>query len=222
MTVVEEFWGAISNYIRRYCSKDVYKDYGKLTEMMKKIAGNVIYKEYFPNHPFNGYDPYVQKEFYKVDVVGFYTKWFKNENKQKENRQSDYILEVALEHENNSNTWHEELCKLCYLCAKLKVIISYRTFVNGIDGIEIKLNQLIHNLGKDKLFAFPESQWLFIFGPCNEKFYNKPYRAFTIDKDLKINELNLDKPLVPNEFEGPNELTFPIMDPKDESIENEN
>lgn len=218
MKTEKQFWQLLSDGIRKHCGLNDYKQSKKLTGPMTNIAGHVIYDQYLKKPLSNSpYHPYVSKEFYNVDVLGYYTKWYTNQNKPSEERQSDWILEVAFEHENNPKTWHEELCKLCYLCANLKVIVSY--YEENVN-IEDLLKQYLHSLGRDKLFIYPASKWLFVFGPSGVNNYKKPFRAFSVSQKFEPSELKIDKPLIPDEFNKiARELEFPDMTEKQPELE---
>ena len=199
------FWKKLSDSIRVCCSQGDYKKGGILTEPMKNISGNVMY-DFLKNNIPNGYDPWVSKEYYRVDVVGFYTKWPRNQRKPRQERQSEWTLEIALEHENSNKSWDEELCKLCYLCANLKVIISYYK-----GDIEKLLTERLIKLRKEKIFIYPKSKWLFVFGPSGKKNYGKPFRAFRIDKNITPLELEISEPIIPERLK---KETPPVDFPK--------
>ena len=183
------FWKKLSDSIREHCSQGDYKNIKlkPFTEKMKNISGNVIYDFLKENNTHKDYDPWVSKEYYRVDVTGFYTAYLRNQKKG----QSEWTPEIALEHE-NKHDWDEELCKLCYLCANLKVIISYYK-----GDIEKLLTERLIKLGKEKIFIYPKSKWLFVFGPSGKKNYGKPFRAFRIDESITPLKLEISEPIIP-------------------------
>ena len=200
------FWEKLSEAIKAYCSQSDYKNNKTLTEKMKNISDFVIYKFLEENNYRHiDYDPWVSNEDYRVDVVGFYTAYWKNQQKPSKERQSEWTLEIALEHE-NKHDWDKELCKLCYLCANLKVIISY--YKNDIKKV---LNERLRKLGKEKIFIYPKSKWLFVFGPSGKKNYGKPFMAFYIDKTLTSHEAKISEPIIPEQLK---EKTHPLPFPK--------
>ncbi len=201
------FWKKLSNSIRVHCSQSDYKDNKALTERMKNISGHVIYEFLEENNTYKNYDPGVSKEDYRVDVAGFYTAYSRNKKKPRQERQSEWTLEIALEHENSNKSWDEELCKLCYLCANLKVIISYYKH-----DIKKLLNERLRKLGKKKIFIYPKSKWLFVFGPSGKKNYGKPFRTFCINKNFTPLELEISEPIIPEQLkEKTSWLSFPKM-----------
>lgn len=208
------FWKKLSDSIRVHCSQSDYKNIKAkpFTDKMKNISGNVIKQFLIERNTYKDYEPWVSKEDYRVDVVGFYTAYWRNQQKLPKERQSEWTLEIALEHENKPD-WDKELCKLCYLCAKLKVIISYCKF----DKCDIKelLSERLRKLGEEKIFIYPESKWLFVFGPSGKSNYKKPFRAFYIDKKLTPLELEISELIIPEELEENTPLSsFPEMPEK--------
>ena len=136
----------------------------------------------------------VDSEGFRIDLIGYATKWPEEIKKKKEERQHDWELKVAYEHE-NSDEWDYELCNLCHIVADLRVISSYYDFSKE-KKIEELLQDKINKLGMWRIHRVPNSHWLFIFGPrwvCKEK----PFRAFTIDSELKVIEITGDKKVIP-------------------------
>jgi hypothetical protein len=207
------FWKKLSDSIREHCSQRDYKSIKlkPFTEKMKNISGNVIYNFLKEDNIYKiykkDYDPGVSKEDYRVDVAGFYTAYLRNQEKPCQERQSEWILEIALEHENNRD-WDKELCKLCYLCANLKVIISYYDCEHDIKEL---LGKRLRKLGEEKIFIYSKSKWLFVFGPSGEENYGRPFRAFCIDKNLTPFELEISEPIIPEQL---NKETPPVSFPE--------
>ena len=154
---------------------------GKWTEISEDIAKKVIDNLYSDQDIFPKWKS--QKEYFKIDIIGYLTNWDNPHNIEK---QHDWELKLAYEHENNRDKWHDELCKLCHIVADLKVLISYHDFKNG-EPIEKILGDRIKKLGIWRIHRIPRSEWLFIFGPSSN--YDFSYRAFTVDTNLDIVEL---------------------------------
>lgn len=138
------------------------------------------------------------KEYYRVDLVGY--------RREEPEVEGNWWLDVAYEHE-NADTWWGELCKLCYVAADLRVISSYyklgRADKSAEETIEDKLRGYLGQLGKEKIFRIPNSQWLFVFGPrlvCAAE----PFRAFTIDDELSIRPLPGGERVVPQDWKRQN------------------
>ena len=109
---------------------------------------------------------------------------------------------MAYEHEND-DTWWEELCKLCYVAADLRVISSYYKIGSAERSaeqtIEDKLRGYLERLGKEKIFRVPNGQWLFVFGQRLD-CADKPFMAFTIDEELSISRVPGGKQVVPKDW----------------------
>ena len=60
------------------------------------------------------------REYYRIDLIGY--------RREEPNVDCNWWLDVAYEHENEYNTWYNELCKLCYVAADLRVVSSYHDF----------------------------------------------------------------------------------------------
>ena len=172
-----------------------YQDKTKWTETIMEVAKGVIY-DMLRDLPNDG-QPEVDQESFRIDLVGYTTKWPEEMKKKKEERQHDWGLKVAYEHE-NSDEWDDELCKLCHVVADLRVISSYYDFSKE-EQIEDLLQQRVKKLGMWRIHRVPNSQWLFVFGPCCV-CEEEPFRAFTIDSELKVVEITGDKKVIPGEW----------------------
>lgn len=123
------------------------------------------------------------EEYYRVDLIG----WTQQRDKTDKNTLYKWQLNIAYEHE-NSKRWDDELCKLCYVAADLRVISAYYDFTKKETIIE-NLSKHLENLGKEKIFRVQDSKWLFVFGPrlINiDESKEHQFKAFTIDKELSI------------------------------------
>lgn len=133
-------------------------------------------------------------EYYRVDLVGY------RRDIPEEDR--NWWLDVAYEHENR-DTWWEELCKLCYVAADLRVISSYYDLGNEEKTVEDRITKYLRMLGKEKIFRVTNSEWLFVFGPrlvCADQ----PFRAFTIDEELNVIPFTGGERVVPEEWKKQN------------------
>jgi hypothetical protein len=181
----EEYLSALNNLGQQGGTLQSYKGAESWTMLSEKIAKEIIYNLYSNQdiHP----KWRVQKEYFKVDFIGYATNWDGPDNNIE--RQHDWELKVAYEHENDRNKWHDELCKLCYIVADLRVLVSYHDFTK--EPIKDVLQKKINRLGIWKLHRVPNSNWLFIFGPSQN--YEYPFKAFTLDSNLKVIELDCCK-----------------------------
>ena len=124
-----------------------------------------------------------QNEYYRVDLMG----WTQQRDETDSNALHKWDLNIAYEHENGKR-WDDELCKLCYVAADLKVISAYHDFAKKETIIDY-LSKCLENLGKEKIFRVPDSKWLFVFGPRQvdtEERKEHKFKAFAVDKELNI------------------------------------
>ena len=66
----------------------------------------------------------VQNEYYRIDAI----KWAKCKNDNDRSchlRNHLWDLQVAVEHENDSRDWMDEVTKLAHICCDLRVVIGY-------------------------------------------------------------------------------------------------
>lgn len=135
-----------------------------------------------------------QTQYFNIDMIGYLTNWEHPENNKK---QHDWEIKIAYEHENNHQRWHDELCKLCHIVADLRIISSFHNFHAG-PKIKDILQERIERLGNAKLNRVPDSSWLFIFGP---RIHHKDkFRAFSIDSNFKIYEIQNSEEVVPKNW----------------------
>ena len=133
-------------------------------------------------------------EDYRVDIIGY--------RRDEPERYGNWWLDVAYEHENRY-TWWDELCKLCYVAADLRVISSYYNLANKEHKVEDIIREYLKILGKDKMFRITNSEWLFIFGPrlvCTDQ----PFMAFTIDERLNVIPFTGGERVIPEEWKKQN------------------
>jgi len=195
----ERFWELYADKLneqgKRAETHEAYQDNTKWTETIMEAAKGVIY-DMLINLPNDG-QPKVDSEYFNIDLIGYTTRWEEEKKKKKPERQHDWKLKVAYEHE-NSDEWDDELCKLCYVVADLRVISSYYDFRKE-KKIEEFLQDRIEKLDIWRMYRVPNSHWVFVFGPrcvCEEE----AFRAFTIDSELKVVEITGDKKVVPGKW----------------------
>ena len=181
----ERFWDIYSEKLNEHGNWEAYQNDTSWTSVIVKEVAKETCEEL---------DLKTSKEYYRVDLIGY--RW--EESKVKGN----WWLDVAYEHEND-DTWWEELCKLCYVAADLRVISSYYKIGSAERSaeqtIEDKLRGYLERLGEEKIFRVPNGQWLFVFGPrlvCADQ----PFMAFTIDEELSISRVHGGKQVVPEDW----------------------
>lgn len=104
----------------------------------------------------------------------------------------NWDLRVAFEHENTQN-WHDELCKLCHIVSDLRVLVGYFKIS---DQIERRLQERI-DLMAERMTRVPDGQWLFIFGPGKSQNDERPWAAYTLDPGRRLIKLADDNPFNP-------------------------
>lgn len=124
----------------------------------------------------------VSNEYYRIDTLKFAYTDFYNTFKEKNYKQSfgdkDYLNVYnwknvyAIEYENDSHSWTDELIKLSHIRSDLKVIIAYSEWLGGQEEylklIEEKISfakVLLKNCQEESL----KDKWLIVFGPCKAK-----------------------------------------------------
>lgn len=69
---------------------------------------------------------FFQKEYYKIDMVGWTrTEEYENAGKNAPLNKHAWILDFAIEHENNYRDWSDEVIKLMNIDCPLRVVIGY-------------------------------------------------------------------------------------------------
>ena len=68
-----------------------------------------------------------EKEYYRIDMIGWEDRKAEINKRDCKNNMKKYLwdLNVAVEHENDSTQWFDEVCKLAYIRCPLRVVISY-------------------------------------------------------------------------------------------------
>ena len=133
------------------------------------------------------------REYFRIDLIG----WSGNPAWQKENekhigskpckRDSDpqlneyhWNLEIAVEYENDSLDWTNEVIKLCHIKCGLKVVIGYAHYEQRENDMA-KLNIIADHMRKLK-YGCPQKgeEFLVILGNCGR---GEPYKS--IDNDIQ-------------------------------------
>ena len=133
----------------------------------------------------------VSKEYYRIDL----TAW-----KQLRKSENDKILyngfekhlwdlEVAVEHENSSVSWMDEVVKLLHINCPLRVVIGYLP-IGQRDNHKVYLDKITEQIKETKAVNTYESlkkgEFMIIIGNSNchgnEKEFCR-YKAYVFDKD---------------------------------------
>ena len=110
-------------------------------------------------------NPEVNREYYRIDVIGW--KQHKEELSVGETGLKKHLWELlfAVEHENDSKDWLDEVCKLSYIRCPLRVVIGYNK-----DDADDKIKIAKDILTKTGAFTNDEEEFLILLGPSEEKY----------------------------------------------------
>lgn len=138
-----EFWTSFEKQIKDNSEvlKTVWNNRDAFTERIMKVIKNAIRmtnreaKDYVPNHRYE-YEEYVmQTEYFKIDLVAWEQKR-DTDAYTVENGIEGYKLnkhawdfDIAVEHENASDKWSDEVVKLAHIFCDLRVVIGYIPYV---------------------------------------------------------------------------------------------
>jgi len=107
----------------------------------------------------------VSHEYYRIDSTG----WI--QRKEELNTGNSLLaphlwdLIAAVEHENNSKEWLDEVCKLSYIRCPLRVVIGY-----GTESFNDKIAVVKDILHKTEAFTDDEQEFLIILGKHKNEF----------------------------------------------------
>ncbi len=176
-----EFWPKYRDEVRKRCSKESMTD--NWHSLGIKAAEVVI-------RPLE-----ISREL-TLDILGYERRtaneWFNSD------------LRVAFEHEvdhpypyhDDGTGWRCELWKLAHIAADLRVLVGY---YKSWDGFLCQLNDEII-LMDDRMYRVPNSEWLFVFGAIDSNRERQPWRAWTINGDRTLIQLDDENPFCPIEY----------------------
>lgn len=127
-----------------------------------------------------------QNEYYRIDAIGYTNLW----HELPESKLLDahlWDLEVAVEHENSSKDWLDEVIKLAHICCPLRVVIGYVPVEQRPCGDMERLAYVSTALKQLKCREnLKHGAFMVILGNCNtnnkkENFFN--YRAYVLNRD---------------------------------------
>ena len=165
---------------------------------------------YFEKHKFNS-----NNEYYRVDALA----WKQFAEKAKETCRDVNMnphlwgLSIAFEHENNYKDWYDEVIKLLYINAPLRVVVGYNRYGDRIDlnspendkNKLVALCKIIDCLdNKEELL---HNGMLIIIGNCGKRqkdkkyelkegmdfFGYRGYKLFVENNEVKFTNLKIDK-----------------------------
>ncbi len=135
-----------------------------------------------------------QNEYFRIDAMGYTTKW-KSLKKIKGFNPHLWDLQIAVEHENDSKDWLDEVIKLAHVYCPLRVVIGYVPMENRDTADEKLLNYSAKALQllqcKDNLKS---GEFMVVLGNSGTKkpddYFN--YRAYVLNPETLTFE-NLEK-----------------------------
>jgi hypothetical protein len=157
----EQFWATFASELHRALEQDPdwpdkWGTDQTWTPFIKNVLTEVGYSLGFHEKHAISY------EFYRLDVGYFSKGTFPDNGKSRD--WDAWNLEVAIEHENNSESWHEEWIKLVHFNCGLKVLVTYTDYIPNAEPIETKLQRVKQIYDQAKYRQRPDN-WCLIFGP---------------------------------------------------------
>lgn len=110
---------------------------------------------------------------------------------------TQWDLDIAIEHENNPNSWEDELTKLLHINCGLRVLIAYydnkKARDENVDILSTIKDKIICNLSNRKYYQ-PDQKWLLIFGPYDLR-NEGDFIAYKLEKTklIKLTEHSIFK-----------------------------
>ena len=106
----------------------------------------------------------IDREYYKIDMIGWkqHNEQIKSDCEKLNLKSYCWSLEVAVEHENDSKEWLDEVCKLSFIKCPLRVVIGY-----GYDNDDVfkdKINVVKQILKYNNAFSDEKQEFLIILG----------------------------------------------------------
>ena len=160
-------WTSIMTGEKERSKKNLYPSasYGIIGETIKGVFGDKIE---------------IAKEYYRIDMIGYFNKKDNLPLNSKHMKKYYWDFAVAIEHENKSRDWLDEVCKLSYIRCPLRVIISY-----NVPDKDDALKDASKILKTTNAFTDKEQEFLIILG--------KNANNFSRDQLYKGYLLNLEK-----------------------------
>lgn len=170
-------------------AEKIYSDPTRYTQYIKEMIGEILSNAKNPNKV------EINFEYYRVDVFA----WEKADNTFLPKKPSEHFKEefwkpvAAVEHENDHNSWMDEVIKLSYLKVPLKVVIGYVP-ANERSSDQEYINYVSEALSLLGYEELEEEEFLLILGnarPQNiaEYFGYQPYlfHSKTMKFELQTN-----------------------------------
>lgn len=163
--------------IDQQTGKSYFELYKDLPSFTKLVNYNVIHR-IIENSPD---ELTVQHEYFRIDTVGWKSRYKSIEKQAFDLGFNPHLwdLKVAVEHENSTADWNDEVIKLVHIKCPLKVIIGYNNSdLRGEVELE-KLNFLSQCMNCVDAFHSGKEEFLVILGNAtNSKTKETDYKKF--------------------------------------------
>jgi hypothetical protein len=172
-TKPEEFWAAfilrLTTALREHPDwHDRFASDSDWTAVMKEVLQRTGYELGFREQNAIG------REYLRLDMA-----FYSFPDRPADTSDVSWDLEVAIEHENNSEAWFDEWVKLCHIASGLKVLITYHDYREGRTSIDAKLDAALRLYRKVR-YKPADGTWLLIFGPTSSRPQNA-WLGYTFD-----------------------------------------
>ena len=171
------------------CNKEKYGEPSQWTQAITKIIQTILSDNLSEVSSDSGTEIGTSKEYYRIDV----TSWIQQKDsireacKKVEMDPHLWQLQTAVEHENESEKWFDEVCKLSFIRCPLRVVIGY-----GIENADEKINIVKDILHRTNAFTDADQEFVVILGVQKDRYPENSsnpcgYRLWV----LKQNEENI-------------------------------
>ena len=188
-------------------ARQFFERFIEVTDKERIIAGNRLFDIYRSN---SGYTSVItgilnemvdeagythQNEYFRIDVVGWVSRYKEMEADANAHQLNAHFwdLKIAIEHENSSKDWSDEVIKLIHVKCPLKVIIGYSPHNIRQEKQEFeKLDYIAKWMNKVDAFKNGDNEeYLIILGNAKGKgrgagdYDSFDYRGYLYNADLK-------------------------------------
>jgi len=183
----ENFFNKFLDCLKKHHSEAIssYSNSKEWTKFLKEKIRFILENEF--NLKFNN-------EYFRVDIIGWSGSGKENKsnvlNKEHDVYEYYWNLDIAVEYENDSKLWLDEVIKLCHIKCGLKVVIGYAHFKKRNDDIK-KLELASANIKNLKYAKLTKDEnFLIILGNSGKDKYESlddiGFKAYKFDKEKFI------------------------------------
>lgn len=167
----EQFWKILAENLKSKRSL-LLKKYGDKTKYTKSLT-SIIEKLGYEL----GYGAIDREYWPRVDLAYF--------DKCTDDNWDQYAMEIAIELENDSESWWQEFNKLVAINAGLKVLITYKdgTPASILKDLKSKDQKSLINIYKSRKYYQSDDLYLLVFGPtgCDNASKERDFFAVKFD-----------------------------------------